>query len=96
LTPSTIDFFVETDTNITGIDQKQFRSTVTALMFAAKRTRSDILLHVTYLSSYCGHATASHMKRLQRILLYLAGTVNKCIVLRRASQPNINIDIFQI
>ena len=93
-TPSTIDFFKETDTDTTGIDQKQYRSTIMALMFAAKRTRSDILLHVTYLSSYCGHATRTHVNRLQRILLYLAGTVNRCIVIKQSTNLDINLNIF--
>jgi len=47
LTPSTIDFFVETDTNITGIDQKQFRSTVMALMFAAKQDQTFYYMSLT-------------------------------------------------
>jgi hypothetical protein len=94
LTPSTIDFFNETEADTTEVDQKQYRSTIMALMFAAKRTRSDILLHVTYLSSYCGRATSSHVKRLNRILLFLAATVNRCITIKRAQHLNIKIDIF--
>ena len=50
-TPSTSVFFDETNKDTCNVDQKAFRS----LMYAAKRTRSDILLQTTYLSSFCGH-----------------------------------------
>ena len=93
-TPSTSDFFDETNKDTSNVDQKAFRSTVMALMYAAKRTRSDILLHTTYLSSFCGHATTSHVSKLNRILLYLATTVNKSIIIKRSSNNNIQLDLY--
>jgi hypothetical protein len=62
-----------------------------ALMFAAKRTRSDILLQTTYLSSFCGHATKSHVVKLNRVFQYLASTLNKSIIIKRS-----NIDLIQL
>ena len=80
-TPSNPDFFDESIKTTDTVDQKLFRSAVMALMFAAKRTRSDILLQTTYLSSFCGHATTSHVDKLNRIFHYLATTIKKSIIL---------------
>jgi hypothetical protein len=93
-TPSTSDFFDETNQMTTNVDQKSFRSAVMALMFAAKRTRSDILLQTTYLSSFCGHATNSHVQKLNRIFQYLATTVNKSIIIKRSPTNNIRLDLY--
>ena len=93
-TPSTQDFFNEHDTNTTNVNQSAFRSAVMALMFAAKRTRSDILLHVTYLSSFCGHATQSHVNKLNRIMKYISATINKSIYIIRSVNPTIKLDIY--
>jgi len=65
-----------------------------ALMFAAKRTRSDILLQTTYLSSFCGHATVSHVQKLNRIFQYLATTVNKSIIIKRSPDKHIRLDLY--
>ena len=65
-----------------------------ALMFAAKRTRSDILLQTTYLSSFCGHATTSHVDKLNHIFHYLATTINKSIVIKRSSNDNIQLELY--
>jgi hypothetical protein len=93
-TPSTQDFFDESDSDTANVNQSHFRSAVMALMFAAKRTRSDILLHVTYLSSFCGHASQSHVKKLNRILQYISTTINKSIYIIRSNNPTIKIDIY--
>jgi len=90
-TPSTPDFFDEKDKDQTDVDQKSYRSAVMALMFAAKRTRSDILLQTTYLSSFCGHATKSHVVKLNRVFQYLASILNKSIIIKRS-----NIDLIQL
>ena len=65
-----------------------------ALMFAAKRTRSGILLQTTYLSSFCGHATTSHVDKLNRIFHYLATTINKSIIIKRSSNDNIQLELY--
>jgi hypothetical protein len=50
-----------------------------AILFAAKRTRPDVLLQTTFLSSRCGKANVEDWNKLERIMQYLASTLNKCI-----------------
>ena len=57
-------------------------------------TRSDILLQTTYLSSFCGHATTSHVHELNRIFHYLATTINKSIIIKRSSNDNIKLELY--
>jgi hypothetical protein len=56
------------------IDQKDFLSKVMKLMFLAKRTRPDILLVVSYLSTRASNPNEYDEKKLDKVLKYLNAT----------------------
>jgi hypothetical protein len=62
-----------------------FHSTVAKLLYLAKRARPDILTVVTYLCTRVQHATVEDERKLGRVLGYLKGTVERTLLLKRAS-----------
>ena len=75
LTPATPDLFkvIEEDLVDEG-QQALFHSMVAKLLFLAKRTRPDILLPVSFLTTRVNKATRSDMEKLFRIGRYLSGS----------------------
>jgi len=62
-----------------------FHSTVAKLLYLAKRAWPDILTVVTYLCTRVQHATVEDERKLGRVLGYLKGTVERTLLLKRAS-----------
>lgn len=74
-TPSQSDLF---DTPVSPFldrdERERFHSMVAKLLFVAKRTRPDILLTVSHLSSRVAEPTEDDSAKLTRLLKYLNGT----------------------
>ncbi len=63
-------------------DNKSFLSIVMSLMYLARLTRPDLLLPVTFLASR-GHApTKGDLVKLNRVIKYLAGTMDKGLTIQ--------------
>jgi hypothetical protein len=60
---------------------KTFHSIVARLLFAAKRSRPDILLAVSFLTTHVKEPDADDWKKLIRVLSYLQGTLDHCLML---------------
>jgi hypothetical protein len=74
-------------------EKKKYLSIVMSLMYIARLTRPDILLAVTFLSSRSHCAHQEDIKKLQRVLRYLKGTMNKSITINCTSlQLNCHCD----
>jgi len=76
-TPATNQLFNEKEydnPNVKPTDQKDFLSKVMKLMFLAKRTRPDILLAVSYLSTRASNPNEYDEKKLDKVLKYLNAT----------------------
>ena len=75
LTPATPDLFKVVEEDLVDEDQQAFfHSMVAKLLFLAKRTRPDILLPVSFLTTRVNKATRSDMEKLYRIGRYLNGS----------------------
>jgi hypothetical protein len=57
---------------------KTFHSLVARLLFVAKRSRPDILLAVSFLTTRVKEPDADDWKKLIRVLSYLQGTLDHC------------------
>lgn len=66
-----------------------YQSVVGSLMWPAIHTRPDIAYAVGVLSRYCSNPSSLHCKYLQRIMRYLAGTLDVGLVFRRNTQDDI-------
>jgi hypothetical protein len=64
------------DTESPLCDQKRYLSLVMSLMYAARFTRPDILMPVTFLATRSAHPTEEDMSKAMRVLRYLSGTVD--------------------
>ena len=74
-TPATPDLFKVVEEDLADEDQQVFfHSMVAKLLFLAKRTRPDILLPVSFLTTRVNKATRSDMEKLFRIGRYLSGS----------------------
>lgn len=61
---------------VTPLSSTPYRLAVGGLMYAAKKTRPDILFAVTAASRYNQDPGNAHWSAVKRILSYLAGTIN--------------------
>ena len=57
-------------------DQAEYQSAIGSLIWIAKGTRFDIAYVVSQLSQYCNNPTIKHWNAIQRVLRYLAGTID--------------------
>ena len=93
-TPSDEDFFRDIESEKVGVDQGLFRSKVMSLMYIAKRTRPDILLEVTFLSTKCMKATKADEEKLNRVMRYLAWNDEIKLYITRKVDKDITLEIF--
>ena len=63
-------------------DAKKYLSLIMSLMYVARLTRPDILMPVTYLSTKCKEPTSEDWSRALRILYYLGGTKDECLLFK--------------
>ena len=80
ITPAAVDTFTEYDAQEARCDQKQYLSLIMSLMYAARFTRPDVLMPVSYLATRCQNHTDWH--KALRILYYLFGTQSEGLVYR--------------
>jgi hypothetical protein len=81
-TPCTEYLFTEVDSEPLSAEKKQEFHTLTAkLLYLAKRTRPDILLSVSYLTTKVIQPSQNDWVKLERVIKYLNGTQNLCIKL---------------
>ena len=66
-----------------------YQSVVGSLMWPAMHTRPDIAYSVGVLSRYCSNPSPLHCKYLQRIMRYLAGTLNLGQVFKRDTENDL-------
>lgn len=64
----------------TPVDMTLYRKFVGSLMYAAVGTRPDIAFAVGYLGCFTTALQEKHLRMAKRVLHYLAGTVDLCIV----------------
>jgi hypothetical protein len=87
-TPATADLF-EIDANsprLSKSDSEDFHSNTAKLLFLSKRTRPDICVPVSFLTSRVQESTEQDMGKLKRVLRYLLGTKHMGITLEADSQ----------
>jgi hypothetical protein len=63
-------------------DKKGFHTVVAKLLFLANRTRPDIMLPVSYLTTRVTAPTTGDLKKLNRVLKYLKSTRDKVLYMR--------------
>lgn len=68
---------------------KWYQSIVGSLMWPAIHTRPDLAYSVGVLSRYCSNPGKLHCNLLQRVLRYVAGTLNLGLVFRKDSEDDI-------
>jgi hypothetical protein len=64
------------------VDKKWFHSKTAKLLYLAKRARPDILTAVIFLCTRVQESTYEDKQKLQRVLGYLKGTVDRTLLLR--------------
>ena len=82
-TPANLDLFeIKASSTLLNEDKRQsFYSAVMTLHYLAKRVRPEILVAVSYCATRGIAPTENDMEKLQRILKYLQGTIDKKLVL---------------
>ena len=84
VTPTDASFLLEDkgeDANLCN-DSNSFRSKVMKVMYVATRTRPDVLYATSILATKCNKPTNGDMKKLNRVIGYLAGTNNYGLLFR--------------
>jgi hypothetical protein len=66
---------------------------VAKLLYLAKRTRPDILLPISFLSTRVHCPVSDDVNKLRRILSYLSGTIDYGIILKPGNQPCLTASI---
>ena len=87
-TPATAELF-EVDPDSPRLDKvasEDFHSVTAKLLFLSKRTRPDICVPVSFLTSRVQESTEQDMGKLKRVLRYLLGTKHMGITLEADSQ----------
>ena len=80
--PATGDLFKEGDEGLLSATcARTFHTIVAKLLYLSKRARPDILIAVAYLTTRVKSPTAGDMTKLNRVLKYLNGSVNRCLIL---------------
>jgi len=75
--PSTGELYnIGVGEDLSEADAQLFHSTVAKCLYAAHRTRPDILLTTNFLATRVSHPTAADLKKLIRLLRYLFGTLD--------------------
>ena len=87
-TPATADLF-DVDPESPRLDKNKsedFHSVTAKLLFLSKRTRPDICVAVSFLTSRVQESTEQDMDKLKRVLRYLLGTKHLGITLEADGQ----------
>ena len=92
--PSDEDFFKDPESTRVDVDQDLFRSKVMSLMYIAKRTRPDVLLEVTFLSTKCMKATKIDEEKLKRVMEYLAWNDEHKLYIKRKIDGDIILEVY--
>ena len=90
--PSTDGLFADTTGHDPPCDKTRFLSILMSLMYAATRTRPDILKEITFLATRINQPLLSDWKKLVRIISYLKCHPNKA--LRFTERINHNLEIY--
>ncbi|KAG2767348.1 hypothetical protein Pcac1_g21368 [Phytophthora cactorum] len=84
---------MEINARLAPLDEKEdldtefpYRQAIGMLMYLATGTRPDLAFVVGQLSRFVAKPSAKHVGTLQRVLKYLAGTVNYGIMYDRAKE----------
>jgi hypothetical protein len=89
-TPATDNLFAIRDAPLLDIKSKSIFHTLTAkLLYLAKRTRPDILLSVSFLTTRVTKPDQDDQAKLERVIKYLNGTSNLGIILSADSPARI-------
>jgi hypothetical protein len=82
-TPAAINLFKVSTVSVPLDDQRRgkFHSTVQLLLYIAKRARPDILTAISFLTTRVTIATDEDEGKLIRVLKYLKGTKDLCLVI---------------
>jgi hypothetical protein len=78
-TPSTADFFTSQDVDPDPAQSSNFKSKLMSMMFAAIRTRPDILKECIFLSSFALSPGKTSFQKLTRVYQYVYGTLDRGI-----------------
>ena len=92
VTPATADLFdvIDGDPVLPEEEQEDFHTGVAKLLYLAKRSRPDILVAISFLSSRVNKATAKDTGKLRRVFQYLRHTVEKTMrFIKGARNPEI-------
>jgi len=74
-TPATSHLFItSTSTRLSTEQSKRFHTTVAQLLYLSKRTRPDILVATTFLTTRVSEPTEDDLNKLMRVLKYLNGS----------------------
>jgi hypothetical protein len=74
--------------------KQDFHSKVAALLYLSKKTRPDILLPVSFLTTRVSNPTVQDMSKLLRVLMYLNGTRDKCLILQAQDDSPLRVYSF--
>jgi hypothetical protein len=82
-TPARKDLFDidETSDLLNSVKSEDFHSVVSLLLFVSKRGRLDIELAISFLCTRVSCSTEQDWKKLKRVLEYLNGTLDECLIL---------------
>ena len=73
----------EHEVDAEGVIAEKYRELVGKLHYIAEWTRPDIRLALMQVSRFCEHPKRAHTDALERIIRYLAGSIDKKLVYRR-------------
>jgi hypothetical protein len=90
-TPAAEDLMFE-DTDSPICDKTKYLSLIMSLMYAARFTRPDILMVVSYLATKCSNPTDMDMEKAMRVLRYLGGKVNVGLKYQGRFTPTVHAD----
>lgn len=65
-------------------ESRPFRELIGCLMYAMSTTRPDLSASVNFFSRYQGSQNETLWKNLKRVLRYIKGTINLCLVFRKS------------
>jgi hypothetical protein len=94
-TPAKTDLFnINVDSKLLSIDKKEFfHSEVAKLLYVAKRSRPDILLAISFLTTRVLCATEEDYDKLIRVITYLSSTLDLTLTLCIDDEIHISVYI---
>jgi hypothetical protein len=90
-TPTTDQLFNVRDTTSLDDDERShFHTLVAKALYLAKRTRPDILLPISFLTTRVQNPDLDDLNKLNRVLKYVNGTKSLCISLSISDSPKVH------